>query len=306
MKRIRITLLAAFAALTVASCGKNDTAPEGGNPVNPDDAGRVAVQFTGATLDVRPAAASTRAESPWTRSGRIGIYALGETTTDIMDGYANVGYTYNASQRAFFANDEAIYFPVDGSKRRFVAYYPYGELTANIYKVDLTTQPSLNDQAAFELLWTDATTAYDKTQPAVALNFDHQYARVTIRVKPGTGIERAELAKIDVAMTGMHLKADFDVVTGTMTPTDEAGALAFWRNRDGSGQYALVMPTDADAARTVDFTLGEDTFRWAIGEKAFAAGKIYDYTVTVSRTPLGLTATVTDWEEGDSDSGVAE
>lgn len=304
MKRNLILLTAVAATLAFASCSKSEsTAPAGDNP---DPSGRVAVQFTGATLDVEPASAATRSESQWTQNGTIGIYALSEETTDIMDGYANVGYTFNGSQNAFSPAEETIYFPVDGSKRCFAAYFPYKELVGTTYKVDLSEQPTLNDQAAFELLWTGVTAAYDKTQTQVALKFDHQYAKVSIKVQNGTGIEKDDLGQMTVAMTDMYLTGEFDVVTGTMTPTGDADDLTLWRNGDGSGQYALVMPTQARDGRTVNFTLGSDTFRWAIDEKKFEAGKTYDYTVTVSRTPLGLTATVTDWEEGDSDSGVAE
>lgn len=303
MKRNLILLTAVAATLAFASCSKSESTTPAGD--NPDPSGRVAVQFTGATLDVEPAPAATRAESQWTQKGTIGIYALGEETTDIVDGYANVGYTFNGSQSAFFPDAETIYFPVDGSKRRFAAYFPYEELEGTTYEVDLSEQPTLNDQTAFELLWT-VTGAYDKTQPNVALKFDHQYAKVSIKVQNGTGIEKDDLGQMTVAMTDMYLTGEFDVVTGTMTPTGDADALTFWRNGDGSGQYALVMPTQARDGRTVNFTLGSDTFRWAIGEKKFEAGKTYDYTVKVSRTPLGFTATVTDWEKGESGSGDAE
>ena len=92
-----------------------------------------------------------------------------------------------------------------------------------------------------------------------------------------------------------------------MTPTDNAAPLTLKDyTADGTGRTALVLPTTADAGRTMDFTLGTDTFRWPIGSKAFEAGKSYTYTVTVNRTPLGLTATVTEWEEGTGDNGIAE
>lgn len=298
----RILLSAAISALVLASCDKNEITSL---DEFPDPSGRIAVQFTGTSFDVSPA--STRTDNPWTNPGIIGIYALAETTTDIMDDYANVGYSYNSSEKVFSPDDKTIYFPVDGSKRRFAAYYPYKELTGTTYEIDLTEQPSLDDQASFELLWTGVTGAYNKEQPKVALNFDHQYAKITVKVQNGTGIDETDLKNITVAMTGMHLKADFDVVTGVMSPTDNPGDLTFWRNANGSAQHALVMPTAADKSRTMDFTLGGDTFRWAIGDKKFDAGKTYDYTVTVNRTPLGFTATVTGWEVGDSDdSGVAE
>lgn len=305
MKRNLFLLTASAAAFLFASCAKTESPidPAGDNS---DPSGRVAVQFTGATLDIEPAPAATRSESPWTQAGTIGICALGETTTDIVDGYANVGYTFDGVEGVFSPVGKTIYFPVDGSKRRFAAYFPYKELDGTTYKVDLTEQPSPEEQAAFELLWTGITGAYDKTQPQVELKFNHQYAKVSITVENGTGIGKNDLKNIDVAMTDMHLTGDFDIVAGTMTPSGEADALAFWCSENGSERHALVMPTEARSGRTVNFTLGGDTFRWAIGNKKFEAGKTYEYTVRVNRTQLGLTATVTEWEEGENGSGVAE
>lgn len=297
------TLLLAAALLAFASCDKNETRS---SIDQTDPAERVAVQFTGSALDIAPTPA-TRAESPWKQTGKIGVYAIDGTTTDIVDGYANVGYAYDGSGNTFTPVGETIYFPVDGSKRRFVAYFPHQDLTGTTYKVDLTTQPNPDGQAAFELLWTGVTAAYDKKQPNVSLNFNHQYARIMLTVKNGVGIDTGDLKNMAVDITGMHRLADFDVLTGTMTPTDNAAPLTLKDyTADGTGRTALVLPTTADAGRTMDFTLGTDTFRWPIGDKEFEAGKSYTYTVTVTRTPLGLTATVTEWVEGAGDSGVAE
>lgn len=308
MKNNFLYPLLAVAALCLTSCDKNGSpVPNGGEPT-PD--GRVAVQFTAGTLDVQPAAASaTRSETAWTREGNIGIYMVGENSLDIVEQTANRNYHWVASQLTFnpASADQAVYFPVDGSKVRFAAYYPHQTLTNNIYKVDLTDQPSLNDQAAFELLWTGVTAAHDKTQPTVALNFDHQYARIDLSVKNGTGITKEDLKKIVVTMTEMQLKADFDVLTGEITPDGDAGELTFnrWAS-DGSGQTALVLPTEASQTRVINFTLGKDTFVWKIPEKTFAAGKVYEYTVKVNRTPLGIAASITDWIEGEGGTGEAE
>jgi len=266
------------------------------------------VQSPAGTLDVQPAAA-TRSETPWSRPGNIGVYMVEEASLGVVDAAANRNYLWVASQRTFspLSADQTVYYPVNGSPVRFAAYYPYQALTDNCYKVDLTAQPSLNDQAAFELLWTGVTTAYDKTQPSVALNFDHQYAKISLSVKNGKGITKEELKQIVVTMTEMQLTADFNVLTGEITPTGDVGELTFnrWAS-DGSGQTALVLPTQADAQRVVNFTLGSDTFVWNIGEKEFDAGSEYSYTVTVNRTPLGIAASITDWETGEGGSGDAE
>lgn len=302
MNKNTIYLILAVAVMGFASCDQNEQTNGGAQ----DD--RVAVQFTTGTLDVQPAAA-TRSETPWTRPGNIGVYMVEEASLGVVDAAANRNYQWVASQRTFspMSADQTVYFPVNGSRVRFAAYYPYQALTDNCYKVDLTAQPSLDDQAAFELLWTGVTTACDKTQASVALNFDHQYAKISLSVKNGKGITREELKQIVITMTEMQLTADFNVLTGEITPTGNVGELTFnlWAP-DGSGQTALVLPTEADAQRVVNFTLGSDTFVWNVGEKQFDAGREYSYTVTVNRTPLGITASITDWETGEGGTGDAE
>ncbi|WP_075964327.1 fimbrillin family protein [Parabacteroides massiliensis] len=302
--------LLAAALLAFASCDKNETT----SSIDPTDpAKRVAVQFTGSTLDIEPAP-ETRAVSPWKQTGKIGIYAFYQTSDEIADDYANVPYACDGSGNTFTPVDKTIYFPVNGSRLRFMAYFPHQNLTGPIYKtgttykVDLTTQPNPDGQAAVELLWTGGITASaNKMQPNVSLNFKRQYARIMLTVKNGNGITADDLKKMTVSITDMHRKADFNLMTGRLTPTDNAASLTLKDyTADGTGRTALVLPTTADAGRTMDFTLGTDTFRWPIGGKAFEAGKSYTYTVTVNRTPLGLTATVTEWEEGAGDNGIAE
>lgn len=67
MKNNSIYLILAVAAMSFASCDKNEQTNGGAAQ---DD--RVAVQFTAGTLDVQPAAA-TRSETPWSRPGNIGV-----------------------------------------------------------------------------------------------------------------------------------------------------------------------------------------------------------------------------------------
>lgn len=303
MKQLCMTLTGALAALAVASCNKTDSAmPNGGG--NPSD-GRVAVHFTAGGLDVRPAA-STRGD--WTiRDGKIGIYVLDATESTIADGYANVGYLFDAERRIFVPVSETIYFPVDGSKRRFVAYSPCREVVDGLFKVDLGEQPAPEEQGARELLWTDVTPAYDKTTPDVRLEFKHQYAKLTVRVKNGAGLTGEDLKGLVVSISGMQLKADFQLLTGKMTPTGDPGVLTLrGAAADGSVHTALVLPTEPAEKRTMNFKLGDDTFFWNIADKRFEAGKTYEYTVTANRTALGLLVTVADWEEGETGIGVAE
>lgn len=241
MKQLCMTLTGALAALAVASCNKTDSAmPNGGGASD----GRVAVQFSAGSLDVRPDA-PTRGD--WTiRDGKIGIYVLDATESTIADGYANVGYRFDAERRIFVPLSETIYFPVDGSKRRFVAYSPCREVVDGLFKVDLSEQPAPEEQGARELLWTDVTPAYDKTTPDVRLEFKHQYARITVRVKSGAGLTGEDLKGARRLDLRHAAQGRFPAPDGDDDPDRGSGCAD--PPRGGSRRIGAYGPRPADGA----------------------------------------------------------
>lgn len=287
----------AFIALALTSCGNDsdDNTQGGGN--------RVALQVTSGI--------QTRASgNTWDKGDGIGIFS-----TDAAGTYANVEYTTASGDGAFAPSGTTIYLPTDGSSLGFVAYYPYVALADNkTYTVDVTDQ---SNQAAIDLMAAAGRTA-DRTSPAVAFNFVHKLSKVEIALNPGAGMTAGELAGITVELTNQQPKATFDVTVPTMSVMPDTDAapvdITLHTADDGRSSEGILLPNDGYSGMALKITLsdGKSGFTWPLSESKesdkFEAGNKYLYTITVNKTALEVTATITDWTpgNGDGETGSAE
>ena len=195
------------------------------------------------------------------------------------------------------AND-AIYYPEDGTKVDFVAYYPYTtSLANNAYAVNLADQSS---QAAIDLLHSVNATQKDKnvTTP-VQLTFKHQLAKIVLNITKDATIP--SLGGLQVAINGTNRKATFDLLTGQLSsPTDKA-AIAAKMNDAGTLAEAIILPVTGLTGGQISFTLNGKTKTWDIpANQNYDAGSQYVYPVTIKETGGQISvqfgdATITDW-----------
>lgn len=301
--------------LLPAGCS-NDNDNEGTD--TPAD-GRVALEVTGG-IEV-----NTRAhDAAWDTGDRIGIYMFAAGTTDIAEGAKNIPYTTTADAGGSFTPaGTAIYYPVDGSNVDFHAWYPYADVSGagqNQWTADITGQSS---QAAIDLMTADAKsetgedgTAYNKDHPAVSLNFRHRLTKLVLAIKPGTGISAADLKGLKVEITGQPATATYDPQLDAIGTVKASTDITLLTSSDGTSAQAILFPNDVagnapQTGRQLVFTLNAtgEVFRWDIPDtKSFKAGEKNLYTITMNRTPLVVTSTVTDWNKGndDGETGSAE
>lgn len=165
--KVKILILA-LSIVTLAGCG-NDESPLGDTTGN---SGPTALHVNG-NVCMTSRANDTR----WEANDRIGIYMLAGKTVE----QNNRLYTTTDGSGKFTATEaEAIYLPTDGSRRNFVAYYPYTENLGDngrTYTIDITDQSS---QSAIDLLGSDNPET-DKNTPSVRFH-----------VLPQTGENRTE------------------------------------------------------------------------------------------------------------------
>lgn len=314
MERIKKkTLLAALpllaaALLTVTACS-HDTEP------NPTDNGRVALSVTSGI--------ATRAyDKTWEPGDAIGIYLLGSGTTTITDGAANRKYTTaSIGENGAFAPataEQTIYFPVSETDRfDLVAYYPRTATLAsgNTYNVDVTTQTS---QKAIDLMGAAKVTGKNKNDANVAFVFAHKLVKLDITLKgDGTSITDADLTNTVVKITNQQTTGTYDVLasgdvavaSGTAADAD---IILLTTELKAEG---IVLPNTDTKDMELTFTvpnLGNATFTWSIKEATqspkFEAGKKYKYTITIGKSGLSVTSTVTDWMSGNNggETGEAE
>lgn len=269
--------------------------------IHMDDA-RVALQVTSGI--------QTRAyDNQWEENDDIGIFGFTQGDAPAQ-AYTNVRYVTTGGNGRFTPDGTTIYLPTDGSSLDFVAYYPHTtSLTADgIYAVDVTNQSIQKD---IDLMAASKLSA-NRSKNTVAFNFEHKLSKIVLTFKPGDGMALSELAGMTVQLTNQQTKALFDVtqpdgevVVGTNTPA----TLTLNTDVDGTSSEGIVLPIANFDNMTLHLELadGSSFFNWDLKNSQnadkFEAGKKYVYDITVNRSGLGVTATITDWTPGNGENG---
>lgn len=195
--------------------------------------------------------------------------------------------------------DDAIYYPDNGDKVDFVAYYPYATtLTGNAYAVDVTEQSS---QPAIDLLYSINATNKDKSVTApVQLTFKHQLAKIVLNITKDATIPTLEGLK--VAVTGTKTKGAFALLNGVLTPDDNSVQnIAAKVSNAGTLAETIILPVNGLSGATITFTIGDKTKSWNIPEgQNYVAGSQYTYPVVIKETGGQISvsfgdATIDDW-----------
>ncbi len=276
-------LLFALAACTQDELADDNRLPEGEYPV--------VIRATGLSVEATPQAApSTRAtvDGDWQGVQTVAL-KMGDavkeytvTATD-ADGYKSATLSCENDPHYWTSRD-----PITVS-----AWWP-------LDKADITRMPAVKvaeDQstlAAFQ--GSDFISAENQTvtfsDPKIT--FTHRTARVTVVLKPGTGI--ASVAGATVSLVSLSAEGSNPTAIKTC-------------NTAGNTYEALTAPQTVVA--------GEPFIRVVLGDGAFyfrpqndvvlEAGSRYTYTVNVNATGLTLAGcTIGKWSDGGGESGAAE
>ena len=259
----------------------------------------------------------------WDPNDAIGVYMYEENTQNIVEGKENIRYVTEAGgeKGSFQAANTVIYFPDNGNKVRFMAYYPHREdLLGNndVYAVDVASQSS---QQVIDLLYSfDSSAKFDKTTPGkkVALSFDHQLTKVYVNVMAGEGLVDSDLQDIIVSFDGLNTKAYFNLTDGTLgnsgVPAEIALRPTFAKNGYVTSFEAIVLPTETIPAASIVFDLNDgdsennvesDVFIWKF-DNVLNKSTRYTYNVTINRSGIVVEATINDWIASDDANVNAE
>ena len=284
----------ALAALLLAACQSEEE--------NPQTDTRVALQVTSGI--------QTRAyDATWEANDPIGIFGYTQTETP-MEWSNNVQYVTVTGDGTFAPaqGEVPIYLPIDGTAVDFVAYYPYAKTLADgVYTVDVTEQ---SDQSAIDLMAAGVETT-DRVSHSVAFNFVHKLSKIYLTFKAGEDMTTADLAGMTVQLTGQQTKATFDVTQPESEVSVTAGnpvTLNLKTSADGTSAEGIVLPSDDFNAMTLHLVLANNAgyFNWDLNgsdAEKFEAGKKYVYDITVNKTRLSVTSSITDWTPGNGEDG---
>lgn len=296
MKKQALLIFASAALLAGCSSEENEGMTAGD--------GRVALQVSSG-IDVQ-----TRAhDGSWDKGDAIGIYMLDGGAPES----SNCKYTTTAEgQEGSFtaAEGQTIYFPTNGDTRDFIAYYPWRDLKGSTtYNVDVTDQST---QEAIDLMGAAKVTDKSKDDPVVAFTFTHKLVKLYMNIKPdGSSLDLSDLEGLKVTITNQRTKATYDVLAGggvTVDTDGNAEEITLKTVADGTISEGIVLSAEDTAGMLLTFELGSgENFTWAVKNASksdkFIAGNKYLYTITVGKTALEVTSSVTDWTPGNGDDG---
>jgi hypothetical protein len=256
----------------------------------------------------------------WQRGDAIGVFMLERGGTGIADNTSNRKYITAAGNGSFVhANGEAIYYPADGRRVEFIAYYPYaGAIQGFAYPVDVSSQTK---QAKIDLMTADRVNVPGGTNGAVALTFKHRLSRVELEIKPGANLTGEALEGLQATITGQRVRGNFDINTNTFSPLGEAvNSISLKMAEDGKSGEGIILPAAAQSGRLLLFTLGSKQLKYTIpADNEFRPGTRNKYTITLkSSAPASspeeadisveevIDAVIEDWGEGVVETGGAE
>jgi hypothetical protein len=298
-KNLISTLLA---ALALTACGNDkETALT-------DNDGRVALQVTSGI--------QTRAYgNSWQPNDAIGIFMLKAGSLDISEGADNRRYTTADGSSAFSTSaDQTIYFPIDGSKTDFVAFYPQQKLDDGILTLDMSDQTNL---PAIDLLYAATKSTdiapHDKNHPQVSLDFVHRLSKIELNISAGAGLQASDLTGLKVEITNQRTTLNYDILhDGYGLDLSHVQVVTLNTRTGGTFSQAIVLPNIVNTnpvvpGREFIFTLASgEVFRWSIpDDKLFGRGDRNIYNITLNRTGVEVTATISDWNTENGGNGDA-
>jgi hypothetical protein len=270
----------------------------------------VAVQFSSnigsqASL-IKPLAAG----SAWASNDAIGVFMVNNSTTTVRDGATNKKYV-TASGDGNFAPDgtgNTIYYPANGDKVDFIAYYPYVSSITSLgaYSVNVSTQTT---PAAIDLLYAKATNSnsgYDKSNSSpIALSFSHQLSKLTLNISASTQFSTSDLTTMTVSIAGLNTQASFNLGAGALGSASNKAAITPRTVTAGSKYEAILLPgafTGVSVTFVISAGSNPGTYVWNVPDGAFVAGKDYVHAIafTGAGEAISVTGTITDW---DTESG---
>ncbi|HBG40550.1 MAG TPA: hypothetical protein DDZ96_10020 [Porphyromonadaceae bacterium] len=287
--------------MLIGACSKDDK-------IN-DESLRVAVRFN-SQISVQQTRTTGGGDKWVEEDDHVGIYMVKhEEPETIVDAAVNVQYKAtevnadNAANAVFSPANTAqtIFFPQDGKKVNFVAYYPYksGIEEEYAYPVNVGDQ---ENQTAIDLLYATANNGgagYNKTAGPVKLTFEHKLSKLAIKVERGAGIDPN--SEVEVTIKKMNRTAEFDLRTGNLIYIEEPATtdITPYYNTASETYEAILLPvTSIGDEQYVEFEVEGDTYRWQIKNNipSLEAGKKYAYTIAISRAGLrGTKCAITEW-----------
>lgn len=309
----RLLLLAALPAFMLASCTQEEMgdSPDAQNGEISFEIGFASQNEAIQTDAQTRVATDTQFNSTWENGDEIGIFAAPHGTELLSSGnfIHNVKLTYTNGK---WTAEEGIYWPKDGTKYDFYAYYPYDaaatDPTSMAFSVDADQSESTNEKSNYnlsDLLMAKTTKAdgYGKGE-TVKLAFTHALAMVQVNVsKSMIGDYPADMLKVWLNGCSTDCKLNLSTQSATL-PADSAFPVKIKMYpcpndgyTPGIYAYRALVPVRTIAKSTVLFSFEYDGSTLLRSEPlaepvSLKAGVAEKFDITFPFTTVVATATV--------------
>jgi hypothetical protein len=284
----------------VLACSREDEVllPDGNSAIVTFSAGSLREEWADFNPeDVRDTRISNTA---WTTGDEVGIYMLPAGVTNLATNsvWKNRKHTIDASGKLNPAGAEnMLYYPINGTGVRFVAYYPYasGATSANKVTINFADQSTKAKKESKDFCFHRGTTSYTKGTPA--LGFKHKFSKILINLSKGAGgpscsgikaslsgipaSATVDLAKLAADAAGENNAANLGIATA-------AGTISAYTHSGSKENAATVEAVVAPHSGTGNFAVRKFTFTTSDGKTkiyelpknvTFETGKVYTFTL---------------------------
>lgn len=252
----------------------------------------------------------------------IDVYISEDTDDTPTTTYAQpLTYTIDSDKKTMKGTQQ--YYPTSGNGVNIYAIYPSGTSVAENNTFTIKEDQSVDDNyKASDLMYgapaNNATVA--RTKSAVNIGFKHLLSKVTVKLESGKGapdlngaVVTLKSVKPSTTLTASITEGKVSEASGdpknikvmkaettTTTDTPEGSAVIVPQTL-GLGFIEVELATGGVLTST-GLTSGNTSLESVVLE----AGKAYTYTITVNLTGLDVTASIEDWNSGDTVTGDAE
>lgn len=314
INKILLYIPVIFCCLLALACNREN----GVEPIS-DETNRVPIQL-GASVNLQTRATNTGFEL----NDSIGLYLTkwqDNSTFSVLSETGN--YTDNALFRLnalpdSWTADQMLYYPADGSKLDFYAYYPYREPafgTGTILNLSVASNQSAYRDYTHSDFMMAKTQGVKRSTGKVHLDFYHRLAQIVFVLKPGTGFTANDLMNAKVKIVNAIIDGTFDLSRQTDTvpvpgtTRQDVTPCGSWTEDNGNlrGMMAILMPQNINTSTYIEVTMGSRKFNFKPAEAIHMnSGCSREFTITVNNTGIDIETEIHPWNTCPAVNGEAE
>ena len=253
--------------------------------------GRVPISLGYETLTAKEATRTAAATNLNDANIAAGRSVMVRISTNSGSSYNDYEYTTNATAGAMVAPSEKPYYPTSGTVK-IVAYHPYNAGTTFAVAEDQTNNDSYNQS---DLMFSDNLSSLAKTSETVNLQFTHKMAKLVVTATAGDGVSEIRT----ITLKNVKRQVSFNQTTGdvgeaTAAETGSTNVVLFKDGSAATGTGAALIPAQTIEGDVIAIETDQGTAVYNVpAGKAFNANTKYTISVTVNRTAVGATNTIT-------------